>query len=279
MEGSDEDHEYNSIAEVQQECDLLRGDIADTITEIASQGVKEIKEAEPTSEDKLLYGQDMALPLLRFYKNGNRNMKVIFETAVAASITELLMETSETAFGYSVETKIALLEALAAITIYEPIAQACVEMDVGRDLVRIIKQTADFRSYVVALAIEVQFNLIEVGGPMATQKIASYPESVSSLKAQFDNVMARGYKKDDKCLRNELCVLLNFIVSSPDSYGQFLHGDQNSVFTTMCSYAVFDEQNEAKPLLTTSEEDLELKKLLWTQIFEIIRGVGTPEII
>lgn len=48
---------------------------------------------------------------------------------------------------------------------------------------------------------------------MATAKIASYPESVSSLKIQFDNVMKNGYKKDDKCLRNELCVLLNFIVS------------------------------------------------------------------
>jgi len=31
-------------------------DISDTITEIASQGVKEVKEAEPTAEDKLLYG-------------------------------------------------------------------------------------------------------------------------------------------------------------------------------------------------------------------------------
>jgi len=106
----------------------------------------------------------MALPLLRFYKNGNRNMKVIHETAVAASVTELLMEASEECYQYSVETRISLLETLAAITIYEPIAQACVEMDVGRDLVRIIKSTSDFRSYVVSLAIEVQFNLIEVGG-------------------------------------------------------------------------------------------------------------------
>lgn len=91
-------------------------------------------------------------------------------------------------------------------------------MDVGRDLVRIIKETKDFRSYVVSLAIECQFNLIEVGGPIAVQKIASYPESVASLKLQLDNVMKHGYKKDDKCLRNELCVLLNFIVGSPDSY-------------------------------------------------------------
>jgi hypothetical protein len=53
-------------------------DIADTITAFASQGVKEVKEAEPTSEDKLMYGVDMALPLLRFFKNGNRNLRAIF---------------------------------------------------------------------------------------------------------------------------------------------------------------------------------------------------------
>jgi hypothetical protein len=183
QEPNGEDAEdYPPFAQILQECDSVMAEIADTITDIASQGVKEIKEAEPSSEDKLLYGNDMALPLLRFYKNGNRNLKVMQQTAVPATITELLMEQSEMSFCYSVDTKIALLETLAAITIYEPIAQAVVEMDVGRDLVRIIKQTTDFRSYVVALAIEVQFNLIEVGGPMATEKIANYPESVSSLK-------------------------------------------------------------------------------------------------
>ena len=91
--------------------------------------------------------------------------------------------------------------------------------------------------------------------------------------------MAKGYKKDDKCLRNELCVLLNFIVSSKDSHQQFIEGGEKSVFASMCAYAVYDEQNEHKPLLTTSEEDLELKKLLWTQVFEVIRGVGTDECI
>ena len=94
QEDEEPEHEFSCFQEIEQECDFLRSDIADTITEIASQGVKEIKDAEPSAEDKLLYGQEMALPLLRFYKNGNRNMKVIHETTVAASITELLMEQS-----------------------------------------------------------------------------------------------------------------------------------------------------------------------------------------
>jgi hypothetical protein len=53
--------------------------------------------------------------------------------------------------------------------------------------------------------------------------------------------MSRGHKKDDKCLRNELCVLLNFIVSSRDSHEQFIEGGEDSVYASMCHYAVADE--------------------------------------
>ncbi len=53
----------------------------------------------------------------------------------------------------------------------------------SRDLVRIIGQTKDFRSYVISLAIEVLFNLIEVGGPVAIARFAQNEDAVSSLKA------------------------------------------------------------------------------------------------
>ena len=35
-------------------------------------------------------------------------------------------------------------------------------------------------------------------------------------------VLRRGYKKDDKCLRNEICVLINYVVSCPESHQFFL---------------------------------------------------------
>lgn len=109
---------------------------------------------------------------------------------------------------------ISVLEALTAISYYEPIAKQVVEFNVGRDLIRIIRSSPDFRSYVVSLAIEALWNLIEVGGQVAISHLAGYPEAISSLKYQFDKVMEKGHKKDDKCLRNEICVLMNFIVSS-----------------------------------------------------------------
>lgn len=70
----------------------LRTDIADTITEIANQGVQEIKDAEPSSEDKLLYGTEMALPLLRFFKNGNRNLKAFADSYVPTTLCRMLTD-------------------------------------------------------------------------------------------------------------------------------------------------------------------------------------------
>jgi len=61
---------------------------------------------------------------------------------------------------------------------------------------------------------------------------------------------------------------MNFIVSHEDSLPQFYQDSQpNCIFVQMANYACHDEKNPNHPLLTTSDEDLELKKLLWTQVF------------
>jgi len=64
----------------------------------------------------------------------------------------------------SIDTTISVLEALTAVSYYEPIAVEVVKLGVGSDLLRIINESKDFRSYVVSLAIEALWNLIEVGG-------------------------------------------------------------------------------------------------------------------
>lgn len=158
----------------------------------------------------------MALPLIRFFKNGNRNLKAFAESYVPVTLCRLLTE--EGVQRSSTDTMISVLEALTAVSYYEPIAQQVVELGVGRDLINIINESKDFRSYVVSLAIEALWNLIEVGGQVAITHLASYPEAIPSLKSQFDKVMKKGHKKDDKCLRNEICVLMNFIVSAGESH-------------------------------------------------------------
>ena len=134
-------------------------------------------------------------------------------------------------------------------------------------MVRIISQTKDFRSYVVSLAIEALWNLIEVGGKEAIHQLAIHPEVIPSLKAPFEMVLRRGYKKDDKCLRNEICVLINYVVSNSESHKYFLQQDGDEcILEQMITYAVFDEVNsdQGQPIFNVTDEDLELKKLLWT---------------
>jgi hypothetical protein len=139
---------------------------------------------------------------------------------------------------------ISVLEAIAAISLYKPITDRIILEGVGRDLVRIISQTKDFRSYIVSLAIEVLWNLIEVGGKPAIHQLAIHPEVIPSLKAPFEMVLRQGYKKDDKCLRNEICVLINYVVSNPESHQYFLQLDgEECILEQMITYAVFDEIN------------------------------------
>jgi len=63
----------------------------------------------------------------------------------------------------SVDTMISVLEAIAAISQFEPVVKQIVDLDVGKDLVRVISNTKYFRFYIVSLAIEALWNLIEVG--------------------------------------------------------------------------------------------------------------------
>jgi hypothetical protein len=62
----------------------------------------------------------MALPLLRFFKNGNRNLKAFAQSFVPETLCRLLTEEG-TSFS-STDTMISVLEALTAISYYEPIA-------------------------------------------------------------------------------------------------------------------------------------------------------------
>ena len=95
----------------------------------------------------------------------------------------------------------------------------------GKDLVRIIQHTKDFRSYVVSQTIEALWNLIEVVGQPAVKELARHPTVVPSLKQIFQVILEKGYKLDDKCLRNEVCVVLNYVVQEGDSHPFFLQTD------------------------------------------------------
>ena len=79
----------------------------------------------------------------------------------------------------------------------------------------------------VHISIEAIWNIIEVVGQPAIESIASDSATVLSLRRPFERVLREGYKYDDKCLRNELMVLINYIATSIESHKYFLEKDDS----------------------------------------------------
>ena len=103
---------------------------------MASQGIQEIKDQEPTEEEKIIYGAENASPLQRLYKEGNRNLKAFADSTVPDTLVILLSD--EAVRRSSIDTMISVLEALTSISLYKPITDRIIQIGVGRDLVRII---------------------------------------------------------------------------------------------------------------------------------------------
>jgi len=95
-----------------------------------------------------MYGRENAPPLLRLFKEGNRNLKAINSSKIPETLAQLISATRVE--NISLDTVISIIEAITAITLYNPVAVRISNLSVGKDLVRIIQHTKDFRSYVVS---------------------------------------------------------------------------------------------------------------------------------
>ena len=228
----------------------------------------------------MLYGNETS-PLQRLYQTGNRNLRGLAASEIPETLVNVLAENTK-----SKDTIVAVIEAIANSALYVPNAEKFAGMGVLKDLVRIISEAHDFRSYIVHISIEAIWNLIEVVGHKAIESMASEQEIVLSLRRPFERVLKEGYKLDDKCLRNELCILINYVVTSLASHKFFLEREtpaDSSFLEAILFYATHDELNSkvnfvgdnttktVKPLFTTRDEDVEFKKLLWTSVLYLIR--------
>ena len=171
-------------------------------------------------EEKMMYGLDNS-PLQRLYKIGNRNLRGIAQSDVPETLVTILTENQQPR-----DTVVAIIEAIANCANYYENAEKFTNLGVVKDLVRYISEASDFRSYIVHISIEAIWNIIEVVGQPAIESIAGDQDSVLSLRRPFERVLKEGYKYDDKCLRNELAVLINYVASSTSSHQYFLERDQ-----------------------------------------------------
>ncbi len=71
------------------------------------------------------------------------------------------------------------------------------------------------------------WNIIEVAGDKATETM-SVEEVVFALRRVFERVLREGYKLDDKHLRNELLVLINYCAMNFESHVYFLATEQGA---------------------------------------------------
>jgi cilia- and flagella-associated protein 69 len=187
------------------------------------------------------------------------------------------------------DTIVAVIEAIADTSIYYENAIKFTNMGVMKDLVRFITESQDFRSYVVHISIEAIWNLIEVVGQQAIDSLASDADSVLSLRLPFERVIKEGYKYDDKCLRNEFAVLINYIATSISSHQVFLEtdsrtGTDSTFLEFLIKNAIYDEvtpnngpAGTKKFQLTAKDEDIELKKLLLTGVLYLVRDPSNTQ--
>ena len=149
------------------------------------------------------------------------------------------------------------------------------------------------------------WNSIETLGREAVENIAT-EDIVFALRELFLDIMKKGYKLEDKCLRNEMLILINYIFTFPDMI-PFMIEDrykkenlgltdiQNSkgpklddsdlydlnflgmlkvtqeilIYYATIDESIFSVQNagkEAKPVFGLTTEDLEFKKLILSGI-------------
>jgi hypothetical protein len=117
---------------------------------------------------------------------------------------------------------------------------------------------------------------------------------IASLKVLFEDIMQTGYKLDDKCLRNELLILINYLMADPKALPFFYQNEgdyggkkQMNFIEILLHYATIDEKTFFdKPIRTknlksyfgTSSEDIEFKKLVWSGILTAMQA-NVSEII
>jgi len=249
----------------------------------AAEGVMEIREKEASLEDKAIFGHDSS-PLSRMYKNGTRNLLAIASSDVIDGLVACLAENLKKPD----ELVCAIINAIANSSLYFPNAEKFALLGGLSDLVQVLCRADDFRSYLVRISIEAIWNVLEVGGTNAVETMAT-EEIVSSLKSQFVEIVQKGYKLEDKCLRNELCILLNYIVNCDKSHPFFLTKDSTEDDLCFLDYLLYystcdelklsnngageiDLKEEQKPMFGTTYEELEFKKLMWTCVLNIIEA-------
>lgn len=176
---------------------------------------------------------------------------------------------------------IKIFEIISICGLYRPLTNKFVNFGILKDIINIIFQTKDYRSYLVVLGFDIIWNIIDSVGTEALQSFAN-EEVINEIKSLFESIMKTGYKLEDKGLRNEILILINYLMSDKDALHFFYEkpsfpgaGKMHSFLELLLYYATIDEMtfysqpirtNDIRAFFNTTSEDLEFKKLIWSGI-------------
>lgn len=94
--------------------------------------------------------------------------------------------------------------------------------------------------------------------------------------------MKNGYRLEDKCLRNEVLILVNYLSRDIEALKHFYKERNGSTFIEqLLFYSTIDEvtfyneplkTNKLRAYFGTNSEDLEFKKLIWSSVLMSIQS-------
>ena len=110
---------------------------------------------------------------------------------------------------------------ISSCILYGKLAQKFSNFGILKDIIYVIFECVDFRSYIVKNCFEIIWNTIEAVG-IKSIRLFAVEDIISQLKRLFENIMKNGYKLEDKCLRNEILILLNYMMRDEKALKYFV---------------------------------------------------------
>ncbi|MCQ2815674.1 MAG: hypothetical protein MJ252_00260 [archaeon] len=280
-------------------------------------GIDDFKNQESDYKMKKIYGNTFSL-LSTLQTEGTRNLRLISNSNILDTLVFILTKNM-----YSENCTIIIINIMLNCALFKKNAEKLANLGALKDFVKIISSSTDFRNLLVRCSIEAIWNILENGGEKAC-KMMAYEEIVNDLFYTFNNVIKNCFRLEDRNIRNDICILINYAVSSPESHNYFIYRDnctvnkgidlsrenskmsreeemrmmanQKTFLDVLLYYATYDEiksiQKEKDAMtndflmgvgnkgntldpheffLTTSPDDIEFKKIIWTCILYLIK--------
>ncbi|KRX04785.1 Armadillo-type fold [Pseudocohnilembus persalinus] len=281
---------YNETNEIynQEITQTLRYYAINFLKSFSCENIDEIMQKEKNFENKKMQGYEKS-PLTQLMNDGTKNLRALLESELVEDIIFTMQY-----YQKNYEYLLPLLDLISSCILFRDLAQKFSNFGILKDIIYVIFDCEDFRSYIVKICFEIIWNAIEAVG-ISCIKLFAAEDIINSLKKIFENIMKHGYKLEDKQLRNEILILINYLMSDEKALYYFNSKtelpNQNETNPTFIDillvYATVDEitfynkltiNNNMRAFYGTTTEDLEFKKLIWSGLLTAIQS-GNSQII